>query len=144
MRWRIVLALVVGCASARPPVIEHHAAPPPAKVTEPEQPRRVVVTDTEIEMLPDVWWQGASASLTADGERALDLIAHTLEVDDNIRVMEVRAFGGSVSAWALGNARAHAIVDGLVRRHVNPKRLVPRGFADGPPAPVLTILDREP
>jgi outer membrane protein OmpA-like peptidoglycan-associated protein len=142
MRWLVVL--VAGCATTRAPQIEHHAPTPPAPAPEVEHPHRVVVTDTEIEMLPDVWWQGATASFTPDGERALDLIAHTLEVDDNIRVMEVRAFGGSVSAWALGDARAHAIVDGLVARHVDPKRLVPRGFAEGPSAPVLTILDREP
>jgi outer membrane protein OmpA-like peptidoglycan-associated protein len=140
MRWLVVL--LVGCATARPAAIEHHAAPPAA--TEPERPHRVVVTETEIEMLPDVWWQGATATLTPDAERALDLVAHTLEVDDNIRVMEVRAFGGSVSAWQLGDARAHAIVDGLVHRHVDPKRLVARGFAEGPSAPALTILDREP
>lgn len=142
MRWLVVL--MVGCATTRPPVLAHHAPPPPPAEPEAPAPHRVIVTDTEIEMLPDVWWQGATATLTPDGERALDLIAHTLEVDDNIRVMEVRAFGGSVSAWALGDARAHAIVDGLVRRHVDPRRLVPRGFADGPPAPTLTILDREP
>jgi outer membrane protein OmpA-like peptidoglycan-associated protein len=142
MRWFVLL--VVGCATTRPPLIEHHAAPPPPAAPEPAQPHRVIVTETEIELLPDHWWVGATATLAPDAERALDLIAHTLEADDNIRVMEVRAFGGDVSAWALGDARAHAIVDGLVRRHVDPKRLVPRGFAEGPPAPTLTILDREP
>jgi hypothetical protein len=135
---------VVGCAARPPvPVIAHHEPQLPA-IAEPARSHRVVVTDTKIEMLPDVWWRGATATLAPDGERALDLIAHTLEVADNIRVMEIRAFGGSVSAWALGEARARAIVDGLVRRHIDPKRLVARGFAAGPPAPTLTILDREP
>lgn len=142
MRWLVLL--VVGCASARPPVLAHHAPPPPAATPEAPRPKRVIVTDAEIEILPDVWWQGATAAFTPDAEHALDLIARTLEVDDNIRVLEVRAFGGDVSAWALGEARAHAIVDGLVHRHVDPKRLVARGFAEGPSSPVLTILDREP
>jgi len=142
MRWLVVL--VVGCATTRPPILAHHAPPPPPAAPEPERPHRVIVTETEIEMMPDVWWVGATATLNPDGERALDGIAQTLAAYDDIRVMEIRAYGGNVSAWALGDARAHAIVDGLVRRHVDPKRLVARGFADGPSAPTLTILDREP
>jgi len=142
MRWLVVL--LVGCATARPPVIAHRAPPPPPAPAEPPRPHRVIVVDTEIEVLPDVWWDGATATLTPGAERALDVLASTLAVDDNIRVLEVRAFGGNVSAWALGERRARAIVDGLVRRHVAPHRLVGRGFADGPSAPVLTILDREP
>ena len=144
MRWLLLLA--VGCATARAPALEHHAPPPPVPRADADapRPRRVIIVDTEIEILPDVWFAGSTAAFTPDGERALDAVAHTLEIDDNIRVLEVRAFGGDVSAWTLGDQRAHAIVDALVHRHVDPRRLVPRGFAQGPSGPVLTILDRQP
>lgn len=139
--WVLVLA---GCASSAAPQLAHHAPPAP-----PPAPRhhRVVVTDTEIEMLPDVWWQGATAKLTPDAERALDIVAHTLELDDDIRALEIRTYGGNPAGWQLGRDRAQTIVDGLVRRHVDPHRLVARGLAvdlDGNLGPILTILDRSP
>jgi hypothetical protein len=140
MRWLLVL-LVGGCATSRAPELAHHAPPPPP---EPPRTHRVVVESSSIEILPAMWWQGATATLTPQAEHALDLIAHTLEAADDIRVLEIRAFGGGVSAWQLGQERAQVLVDGLVRRHVDPHRLVGRGFADGPSAPVLTILDRTP
>jgi len=153
VRWRVLLALVVlaGCHAAAPPVLAHHTPPPappaPVPVGE-ERPQRTVVVDTEIEVLPDVWWDGATAKLTHDAERSLDILADTLVGNPEIRVLEIRAFGGDVSAWALGEERAHVLVEGLVRRHVDPHRLVARGFAVAPagdgPGPVLTILDRAP
>jgi outer membrane protein OmpA-like peptidoglycan-associated protein len=142
MRWLVLV--LVGCATSRVPQLAHHVPPPPPPAPEPPRTHRVVVEDSEIEILPDVWWSGATATLTPDAERALDVVARTLSVDDNIRVLEIRAYGGDVSAWQLGRERAQALVDGLVRRHVDPHRLVGRGFADGPAAPVLTILDRAP
>ena len=139
--WVIVLA---GCASSATPQLAHHAAPPPPPAP---QHHRVVVTDTEIEMLPDVWWQGATAQLTPDAERALDIVAHTLELDDDIRALEIRTYGGDPAGWQLGHDRAQTIVDGLVHRHIDPHRLVARGLAldpDGNLGPILTILDRTP
>ena len=139
--WVIVLA---GCASSAVPQLAHHAPPPPPP---PQQHHRVVVTETEIEMLPDVWWQGATAQLTPDAERALDSAAHTLAIDDDIRALEIRTYGGNPAGWQLGRDRAQTIVDGLVRRHVDPHRLVARGLAldpDGELGPILTILDRAP
>ena len=154
MRWVVLVAVVlVGChaAPAPAPVLAHRSPPPPPAPIVHADPAhsRHVVTDTSIEVLPDVWWDGATATLTTDAERALDILAETLSGNDDLRVIEVRAFGGDVSAWALGDARAHVIVDGLVRRHIAPARLVARGFAVDPTgatgiAPVLTILDRAP
>lgn len=136
--------LLVGCAASRAPELAHHASPPPPPAPEPARTHHVVVESTEIEILPDVWWDGATATLTPGGERALDVVAHTLAANDEIRVLEIRAFGGDVTAWELGRERAQVLVDGLVRRNVDPHRLVGRGFADGPTAPILTILDRAP
>jgi outer membrane protein OmpA-like peptidoglycan-associated protein len=141
---RLWVILLAGCASSAAPQLAHHAAPPPPPAP---QHHRVVVTDTEIEMLPDVWWQGATAQLTPDAERALDSVAHTLELDDDIRALEIRTYGGNPAGWQLGRDRAQTIVDGLVRRHVDPHRLVARGLAldpDGQLGPILTILDRAP
>ena len=140
---------LVGCHAAAPPVIAHHTPPPPPPpAPEPERPHRTVVVDSSIEILPDVWWNGATAQFTPDAERALDILATTLASNDEIRVLEIRAYGGNVNGWALGDARAHAMVDALVHRHIDPHRLVGRGFAVAPegagPGPVLTILDRAP
>src|SRR6185312_6261718 len=123
MRW-LVASIFAGCATSTAPQLAHRAPPPPPPAP---QHHRVVVTETEIEMLPDVWWQGATAALTPDAERALDAVAHTLEIDDDIRALEIRTYGGNPAGWQLGRDRAQTIVDGLVRRHVDPRRLVARG-----------------
>ena len=141
MRW-LSAVVVVGCAgAARPPVIAQHVAPPPP---EPPRAHRVVVTDTEIEILPERWF-ATGVELAADAPRALDAVAHVLDADPEIGVMQVEAFGGTgVGIDPLGERRAQLIVRELVLRHVDPRRLVARGSPGVGSGVVFTILAGAP
>jgi outer membrane protein OmpA-like peptidoglycan-associated protein len=114
-----------------------------------DPPRHVVVTSSSVAILGPIRFDGATAALTADSAPMLDAIAHTLDGNPELRVIEVRAFGATGTARArqtLADRRARAIAAQLVRRGIAANRLRPHGIAR-PPAggagePEIRILVR--
>ena len=148
------LLLAVGChASARPAPISSHAAAAssspvaaaePAPDTEriaqlpsawrapaPSARRRVIVS-TSISVFDNIEFVGASAMLAPAATRKLDDLADTLNGNPSILVIEVIAHGQEAPVgqqrW-LGEHRAAHIVQQLVARGVDRKRLRASGIA---------------
>jgi outer membrane protein OmpA-like peptidoglycan-associated protein len=133
-----------------------HRAPPPAPagrapVSPPAEERRgrVVVTDTDIEILPYIRFDGLTANVLPEALRTLDAIAATLDGNPNIKLVEVRAFGTDGDPkyqQVIGQQRADAIVGYLIKHGVAANRLRSRGIAFPPPGqdsrPVFEILRR--
>jgi hypothetical protein len=117
-QWWTAISLVLVCIA----VVVGFATKPPAK-------RRVVVTDTVIEILHDVSFVGDTISTRS--LRTLDAVAATLEGNPNIRLIEVQAST---------ETRAQACIDYLIGQGVAPNRLV-AGTTDSPRAAFL-ILER--
>ena len=111
---------------------------------------RQVITDSHIELLPAIKFEGLTAQVVPEAHESLDAIASTLEGNPSILVVEVQAFGGDGDPkyqQVIGEQRARAIVDYLVKRGVSPKRLRSRGVAQAPVGqdnrPVFEILQRK-
>ena len=111
---------------------------------------RHVVTETSIEILGPIHFDGATARLHPgkSTQHMLDAVADAFNGNPSIVKVEVRAYGSDATAQRglLGVQRARAIVVALVARGVAANRLVPRGFA-GPRAgessdPAFYILKR--
>lgn len=112
---------------------------------------RIVVTDTQVEILPAIRFDGLTTNVVAEGEKTLDAIAATLDGNPSIRVVEVQGFGDDGDPkyqQVIGLQRARAIVAQLIKRGIDPKRLRSRGIARPPTGqdnrPVFEILERAP
>jgi outer membrane protein OmpA-like peptidoglycan-associated protein len=111
---------------------------------------RRVVTDTSIEILGPIHFEGATARLHPgrSTQHMLDAVANTFVGNPSILKVEVRAYGTDATAQRglLGMQRARAIVVALAERGVDARRLVPRGFAGPRPGessdPAFYILKR--
>jgi outer membrane protein OmpA-like peptidoglycan-associated protein len=89
---------------------------------------RVVVVDSSVEILDSIHFVGTTAQMTPSASRMLDAVAATLDGNPSIKKIEVIAFGNDLrrpigDQLGLGERRAKAIVDELVRRGVAPTRL---------------------
>lgn len=132
MRFAVVCLVLSACArpSAQPlsaRVAAPPAAPAPAK-------RRVVVTDTRIELLDQIGFFGGSATLRPESAHQLDALADTLEHTD-FASLEVEAYAGDVPQiyqQMLSEQRARRLVDYLVKRGVKRNRLIAIGGGPSP------------
>ena len=93
---------------------------------------RVVVVDTTVEILDSIHFVGTTAQLTPGASKMLDAVAATMDGNPSIKKIEVIAFGNDLAKpigdqLGLGERRARAIVDELVRRGVAPTRLQSSG-----------------
>lgn len=123
------------------------AQPEPA---EPEHRRAKVVTDTHVEILDPIRFLSGSAAFDPRSTEILDAIAKTLIGNPRLKLVEVQAYGADALVQFQGRVgadRAQAIVDQLVARGVERRRLVASGGAAPPPGrsgePVFLILERE-
>jgi outer membrane protein OmpA-like peptidoglycan-associated protein len=87
---------------------------------------RVVVTNTSIEVLDQVYFAKSTDGIKSSSSQILDAIAATLRGNPEIVKVEV---GGHASedegeAWALSSRRASAVRQALIDRGVEAKRLV--------------------
>lgn len=148
MHRLIVWALIVGCRHASPVAVsETDTARSPA----PHKPKRTVVTETTVQALDPIRFDGVSAVITVGSIPILDALAATFDGNPGIRLVEVQAFGGDgIGEWqqVIADHRAQAIVDELIKRGVAPARLRPSGIAQPPNGrsntPVFVILERNP
>ena len=138
--------LLGACHRAPPPAPAGRA---PATAAAETQRGRVVVTDTDIEILPYIRFDGLTANVVPEGLKTLDAIAATLDGNPSILLVEVQAFGTDGDPkyqQVIGQQRADAIVDYLIKHGVAPNRLRSRGIAHPPPGqdsrPVFEILRR--
>ena len=112
---------------------------------------RRVITETSIEIMGPIRFEGATARLARQRstQHMLDAVAATFNGNPSITLVEVRAYGADAKfqRGLLGSQRARAIVAALVQRGVDKKRLVPRGFGAPRPGesahPAFLILARE-
>jgi flagellar motor protein MotB len=96
-----------------------------------EKPGKVVVTDTEIEILDQVSWAG-EAELTPTSHPILDAIASTLDGNPSIKLVEVEAHVANADAEKakeIGERRAKVVVDYLIAKGIAAERLTAKGVA---------------
>lgn len=96
---------------------------------------RVVVTETNIEILDKVYFRRGSADIQPTSVPIVDAIAATLQGNKDIRTLEIQghASDDETSAWDLSGRRALAVRSALESRGVQ-TRIVVRPF--GPTQPV--------
>lgn len=143
-----IFVVIAGCHHAPDP-----APPPPPPGHAPAShspPGRVVVADTDIQFLEPIRFEGQSATITLESLPTLDAIAATMIGNPSIKLVEVQAFGADGPAQfqeVIGDQRARAVVDALVKRGVEPKRLRPAGLAKPVSGtdlqPVFEIIQRD-
>ena len=108
----------------------------------------VAVHDERIEILEKVYFQPGKSNVLPRSKRLVDQIGVVLKRHPEIVLVEVQGHTDSKGSKAmndsLSQARAKAVVTALVKRGIDPKRLVARGY--GPVKPVAsndTVQGRE-
>lgn len=149
--WIVAVAFVVGCRSAPAPASDPIEASSGTRATNTQpSPKRLVVTDTDVEILDPIEFLSGSSALHPKSARILDAIAATLLGNPSIKLVEVRAYGSDALTQfraQVAAERAQAIVDQLIARGVDRRRLVADGAPVPPPGrsavPVFFILQRD-
>ena len=99
--------------------------------------------------LNDIWFEGNTTTVEPRGQRALDALAATLVSNRGILQVEVEVYvADGPDPQGLADRRAHAVVDELIARKVEPARLQASGRTERPANPnrpvVVLILKRAP
>jgi outer membrane protein OmpA-like peptidoglycan-associated protein len=92
--------------------------------------RRTVVTQTSITILDNLRFLPGSPLIDPTTTPILDAMAQTLNANDDIKLVEVRAFAQDALPgvqWVMAQLRAANIVSYLVEKGVDSDRLRPRG-----------------
>jgi len=100
--------------------------------------RRVVVTETELEILDPVTFVGNTAEPTPGSHRMIAAVARTLLADPGILVLEVRGHSDSLlhpeERAELARARAEVVAAELIAQGVDPARVTTYGASDSEPS----------
>lgn len=109
---------------------------------------RVEVLQDEIILGEDILFDTGQATIQKQSEKILDEVADTLVKHSEIRRVEVRGhtdFRGTLARnMLLGEQRAQAVRNALLRRSVNPERLIAKGYGPNEPvAPNTTAEGRK-
>jgi len=146
----VVLATACASRSAPPPPLAT-ATPAPTTTAAPAKKKVTVTTETSVEILDPIKFLPGSATIEVTSIPMLDAVARTLSGNPSIKLVAVQAFGADTVARyqvQLGATRAQTIVDELIARGVEAKRLVADGNAQPPTgypnAPIFLILERAP
>jgi outer membrane protein OmpA-like peptidoglycan-associated protein len=98
---------------------------------------RVVVTDTDVEILDAVSFEPAKDIITPTSVPVLDAVAATLHGNPSILLVEVQSHtderGDDAFNLRLTDARAHAVMTYLVAKGIDPTRLVAQGYGETQP-----------
>jgi outer membrane protein OmpA-like peptidoglycan-associated protein len=98
---------------------------------------RVVVTDTQTEILDVVEFAPGTATLRTTSLATLDAVAATLLGNPSIELIEVqshtRGVGDAAANLTLTEERAAAVVAYIVSAGVDASRVVPEGYGDTQP-----------
>lgn len=152
VRW-LAIVVTAACACHTAPTPQPLATTVPAREhPAPAQQKGLkIVTDTSVVVLDPIKFMPGSPTIEPTSIPMLDAVARTLAGNPSIKLVAVQAFGadGVAALQArLGATRAQAIVDELVARGVERKRLLAEGDAQPPAgtpnAPIFLILERAP
>jgi len=106
-------------------------------------PPRVVLTASSIEIKDKVQFETGKAALIETSFPLLDQVAQVMVENPQIEQLQVEGHTDSVGAAAfnrkLSQQRAQSVVEYLVKKGVESKRLVPKGF--GPDKPIASNDD---
>ncbi len=98
---------------------------------------RVVVTDTEVEILDEVTFEPGKDVITATSMPALDAIAATLHGNPSILLVEVQSHtderGDDAFNLQLTESRALVVMNYLIAQGIDPARLVAQGYGETQP-----------
>jgi outer membrane protein OmpA-like peptidoglycan-associated protein len=98
---------------------------------------RVVVTDTDVEILDPVTFERGRVSFKKTSFPALDAVADTLHGNPSIQLVEVQSHtderGDDIANLRLSQARAKVVVAYLVAKGIDPARLDPQGYGETQP-----------
>ena len=98
---------------------------------------RVVVTDTDVQILDPVTFEPGKDVITATSLPALDAVAATLQGNPGIQLVEVQSHtderGDAGANLRLTEARARAVVKYLIAKGIDPARLVAQGYGETQP-----------
>jgi len=131
MRFAVLCLVVAACQTPAARPLSSRVAVAPE---EPPVKRRVVVTETSIELLDKIGFFGGSATLTPESAHQLDALADTLEHTE-FASLSVEAYAGDVPQvyqQMLSEQRARRLVDYLVKRGVKRSRLIAVGGGSPP------------
>jgi len=139
----VVMTMAISACRSTP-------APSPVETTTPtrttppaEQPRgRMVVTDTQVEILDPIRFLTGSAALDPRSTPILDAVASTLRGNPSIKLVAVHAYGTDALRQfrgQVGAERAQVVVDQLVLRGVERSRLVAQGDTAPPPGTGIVV-----
>jgi outer membrane protein OmpA-like peptidoglycan-associated protein len=96
--------------------------------------RRVVVTETDVEILEPVAFVGNTAELAPGSHRTVEIVAQTLRADPSILVLEVRGHSDSLlhpeERAELARQRAEVVAAEIVGQGVDPARVTTYGASD--------------
>jgi len=135
----MTIALLGALAACAAPRVATMPAPParidpepPAPEPAPELPGRVVVTETDMEILDPIRFEPNSVELTDKIRRSLDSIADTLGGNPSILLVEIRAHAdrGEDDPTLLAYRRSEVVMAYLIAHGVLPARLMKSEAAD--------------
>jgi OOP family OmpA-OmpF porin len=118
------------------------ACPDEAGVKDPDPkkhgcPVKAIFTETEIVILEQVQFDTAKATIKPASDQLLNEVAKILKDHPEIAKIEVQGHtdnrGGAAYNKALSEARARSVVDALVKRGIEKKRLAPKGYGQDKP-----------
>lgn len=146
MRWLLIVVALGACHSTERETTPTNIDPHKPEV---ENRGRVVVTDTDVRILPPIKFDGLTANVELAGLETLDAVAATLDGNPSILLVEVQAFGADGDPryqQVIGEKRAKGIVDYLIKKGVAPGRLRFQGIGKPAPGqsnqPIFLILQR--
>ena len=112
------------------------AAPPP--VIDPKAPKKVTITDTNIQIDDKIKFETGSATISPESISLVEEIAAVLLANPRIELIEIAGHtdnvGGAETNTKLSKSRADAVRDYLVNRGVGAERLEAQGY--GPTKPI--------
>ena len=127
---------------------ENHAESNPAAPTiDPASASapRVEVLPDEIILTEDIFFESNQTTIRRQSDKLLDEIADTLIKHPEILRVEVRGhtdFRGTLARnMLLGEQRAHAVRNALLRRSIDPERLIAKGYGPNEPAAPNTTVE---
>src|SRR3954454_15973339 len=93
-----------------------------------EKKPRVIVYETKIEILDNIYFESGKALVKPTAFPLLDAVAATLQGNPEITLIEIQGYTDDTEALGIGDQRARAVALYLTNKGVDAKRLQSRGY----------------